>query len=227
MTVDLDTDRLALLRLQRGIAIRQLALDSGIDIAVLNRLDARGLTSAPSLTLNQFLRLADTLGVDPRELLAEGRPVEQPRTPEQDVALLGALLHDLTGAVPTVVVAAALGWTLPHTHAVADNLDLRLHSAGLKIHRDSGRIALRSADDKHADATVAVRQNPRTSLSQRLLTPKRTRLVFQALRKPLSQHALSEDDRREIAVLIRAGILCLDEQRDIAATPDVRASLLL
>lgn len=227
MTVTLNADRFTLLRLERGLAIRQLALDSGIDIAVLNRLDAGGINNAPSLTLAQFLRLADTLDADPGDLLSteQSPPIGSADATDSDPATLGALLHDLTGSVPAVVLAAALGWTLPRTLAAADLLSAHLASAGMTVQQQSGRLALRALNDHHAAAVTAARQHPRASLSQRVITPHRARLVYRAMQRPLSQHALSEADRREIAVLMRAGILELDNNRDVALTPGVQTSL--
>jgi len=226
MTVTLNAERFTLLRLERGLAIRQLALNSGIDVAVLNRLDAGGITNAPSLTLAQFLRLANALDVDPGDLLTVEHQVRaDPDGQPEDPATLGALLHDLNGAIPAVVVAEALGWTLPRLLAAADLLTEHLSAAGMTVQRQSGRLALRPRDDRHADVLNAVRQHPRASHSQRVVTPGRARLVYQAMQQPLSQHALSDNDRREIAILIRAGILHLDVNRDVTVTDRVRESI--
>lgn len=226
MNVTLNGERFTLLRLERGLAIRQLALDSGIDITVLNRLDAGGINNAPSLTLAQFLRLANALDVHPGELLtAEDPGLPDPDTQPEDPAMLGAILHDLTGAIPAVVIAQVLRWTLPRLHAAADILTEHLHLAGMTVQRQSGRLALRPRDDQHADALTEIRQHPRATHSQRVVTPGRAQLVYRAMQQPLSQHALSDNDRREIAVLMRAGILELDSNRDVAVTERVRASI--
>lgn len=226
MNVTLNGERFTLLRLERGLAIRQLALESGIDVTVLNRLDAGGIGSAPSLTLAQFLRLADCLDVHPGELLTTERPVHtDPDTEPDDPAVLGALLHDLTGTIPAVVVAEVLRWTLPRLHAAADTLTELLRPAGMTVQRQSGRLALRPRDDQHADALTAIRQHPRATHSQRVVTPGRAQLVYRAMHQPLSQHALSDNDRREIAILMRAGILELNSNRDVAVSARVTSSL--
>lgn len=228
MTTTLNLARFTLLRLERGLAIRQLALDSGIDVAVLNRLDADGIAAAPSLTFAQFLRLAETLGVDPAELLRPdeaGPPLAPDGPAPDDAALLGALLHDLTGTVPAVVVAQSFAWTLPRTLAATDALNALLTPAGLTVQQQSGRLLLRALNDAHTTATLAARRNPRANKRQRLLTPNRARLAYRAMQQPLSQHAFSEDDRREVAVLINAGIVEMDNNRDIAITTQVRTSV--
>jgi len=226
MNITLNAEQFTLLRLERGFAIRQLALDSGIDVAVLNRLDAGGITTAPSLTLAQFLRLADCLDVHPGDLLTVERHVRaDPDAQPDDPATLGALLHDLNGAIPATVVAEALGWTLPRLHAATDNLTEHLATAGMTVQRQSGRLALRARNDRHATAVHAVRHHPRANQSQRVVTPGRARIVYKAMQQPLSQHALSDNDRREIAILMRAGILELDNNRDVAVTTRVRNSI--
>ncbi len=97
----------------------------------------------------------------------------------------------------------------------------------MTVQRQSGRLALRARDDRHAPAVNAARQHPRATHSQRVVTPARARLVYKAIQQPLSQHALSKNDRRDIAILMRAGILELDNNRDIAVTERVTRSLNL
>ena len=72
-------------------------------VTVLNRLDSDGSTAATSLALTQFL-LAEALHVDPAELLQQHQSSPPPTATAQEyAALLGALLHDLSGAVPAVI----------------------------------------------------------------------------------------------------------------------------
>jgi transcriptional regulator with XRE-family HTH domain len=61
VTLRLNAKRLTLLRLDRGLATRQLAFDSGINIAVLNRLETEGSDQFSSLTFAQFMRLCERL----------------------------------------------------------------------------------------------------------------------------------------------------------------------
>src|SRR3954469_10888554 len=101
MTLRLNAKRLTLLRLDRGLANRQLAFDSGINIAVLSRLETEGGAQVSSLTLAQFLRLCDCLGIAPGALIDDDTaPAE---TESGDAAVLSAMLHDLRTAVPAVV----------------------------------------------------------------------------------------------------------------------------
>lgn len=223
MTLRLNAKRLTLLRLDRGLATRQLALDSGINIAVLNRLETQGSAQLSSLTLTQFLRLCERLGVAPGALIDDD--TAPTGVESSDAAVLGAMLHDLRTAVAMVVLTDVLGWTSERLHAAADALLPVLAPAGLMVHRDNGRIALRAIDDTHAAATLAARKHPRIGKSQRLVTPPRARLVHQALNYALLSHALSDDDRRNLATLIRAGLVQEDSERRLEISDDVYLSL--
>lgn len=219
----LDSERLTLIRQERGLATREVALDSGIDIAVLRRLEANGDPSLSTVSLAQFLRIADRLNVPAETLLAVDEPEDEPVHPD-DPALLGALLTELATHTQTLIVAEALGWDVPRVHTAADTLDVLLRPAGQAIYRDSGRISLRPRDDRHQPATVKVKQDPRLPYAQRVLTPARLKKVHRALAGTLSEHAFGETDRRDLAVLKRVGILD-DTGSTISVTDDVMRSL--
>ena len=62
-TQAIDQQRLIDLRLSRGLAVRQLARDCGIEIAVLNRLETSDNPTLSTLTVAALIRLADRLQV--------------------------------------------------------------------------------------------------------------------------------------------------------------------
>lgn len=219
----LDSRRLTLLRQERGLSTREVALDSGIDIAVLRRLEATGDPSLSTISLAQFLRLADRLNVPAETLLATETPASEPTEPD-DPELLGALLHELSTHTQTLIVADALGWDIPRVHAAADRLDNLLEPAGTSVYRDSGRISIRPRTDRHQPATVKVKQDPRLPYSQRVLTPARTRMTYRAMHGALSEHAFGEADRRDFALLKRVGYLT-ETDNGITLTNDVIRSL--
>jgi transcriptional regulator with XRE-family HTH domain len=223
VTLRLNAKRLTLLRLDRGLATRQLALDSGINIAVLNRLETEGSAQLSSLTLAQFLRLCERLGVSPDALIDDDAAPAEVKS--SDAAVLGAMLHDLRTAVAMVVLIDVLGWTSERLHSAADALLALLAPAGLMVHRHDGRIALRAVDDTHSAATLSARKHPRIGKCQRLVTPPRAKLVRQALNYSLLSHALSGDDRRNLAVLMRAGLVQEDSERRLEISDDVHLSL--
>jgi len=80
---------------------------------------------------------------------------------------------------------------------------------------------MRALDDVHADATLAVRKHPRTSVSQRLISPHRATVIYSATQRPLLPQTFSQDDRMHLALLMRAGILSEVEDRELQITDDV------
>jgi hypothetical protein len=139
--------------------------------------------------------------------------------------MLGALLHDLNGAIPVVVVAEAASWTLTRVQEAADALTLLLEPAGLTVQQNSGRIALNPLNDGHAAATLAACQHPRTSLNQRLITPNRARLASKQCSSPLASTRSAKPTGRRLLYLCGAGIAEPDVNRDIALAAKVRLSL--
>lgn len=214
------------LRLARGLPVRQLARDCGIEIAVLNRLETTANPSLSTLSVAALVRLADYLAVPVGDLFTadtETTPSERPAP--DDASMLGALLTALGQDTAIVAVADALGWLVPRVHAAADLLDQTLRPGGMTVFRNSGLIAIRPADNRHADAELAVRRHPRAKPSQRLVTPARSRLLYRAAQKPISPHSLSRADRIHIAVLVKAGALVEDDKRHFVPSPDVMESL--
>lgn len=68
-------------------------------------------------------------------------------------------------------------------------------------------------------------RHPRARANQRLATPARARLLYQAAREPISPHSLSKRDRVNIAVLLSAGLLTEDHNRKYIPAHDVQMSL--
>jgi transcriptional regulator with XRE-family HTH domain len=64
-TIQVDTERLRRLRRERALSQRALAREAGIGLDTVNKLET-GLRDALPVTLR---KLADTLGVEPRELM--------------------------------------------------------------------------------------------------------------------------------------------------------------
>lgn len=212
------------IRLARGLAVRQLARDSGIEIEVLNRLETSDNPSLTTISLAAFLRLAEHLNVHPSALLEDDTPTScRPGTP--DSQRLGALLTALGQNTAIVAIADALGWDKPRLQDAIDNLAATLRSAGIIVFQHNGLVSLRPADESHADAVIAIARHPRARARQRLLTPARARIVYRAARQPISPHSISSADRLNISVLLKAQILVEDNNRHYIPSPDVVESL--
>ena len=134
-----DQRRLNRIRLSRGLAVRELARDTGISISVLNRLETSTDPTLSTISVAEFARLADRLGVHVGDLFTNttdtttSGPADEP-----DVQRLGALLLDLKHATPIVVLADALGWTLDRVHRAATALSGTLAPSGLTMFHAGG-----------------------------------------------------------------------------------------
>lgn len=225
-TQTIDQQRLIDLRLSRGLAVRQLARDCGIEIAVLNRLETSDDPTLSTLTVAALIRLADRLQVPVGHLMTR-RSDDATDTVDAgpDHARLGALLTALGKDTPVVALADALGWSTSRVHQAADDLITLLAPAGMTVFRNAGLMSIRPVDDLHADAELAVRRHPRTRGTQRLVTPARAKQLFRAARSPISPHSLSNADRVNIATLLKAGVLIEDNRRHYVPAPDVLTSL--
>lgn len=63
-----STNRVARLRVERGLALRELAEASGVSMRQIQSLES-GAIMAENISLKNALRLADALGIHPRELI--------------------------------------------------------------------------------------------------------------------------------------------------------------
>lgn len=222
----INQQRLIAYRLERGLAVRQVARDCGIEIPVLNRLETSRDPSLSTISVAALCRIADHLGVAAADLLTNDTHDDTPQPPEtDDPKLLGAVLRALNTDTAIVAIAASLDWDVPRVHTAADTLRQHLHPAGMTIYKKSGRISIRPLDDRHSDAVLAVRRHPRASTGQSLVTPARAKLLYRAAHKPISPHSLSRNDRLNVAVLLKAGILAENAHRFLIPAQDVTDSL--
>lgn len=229
----LNQQRLIRLRLQRGLAVRQLARDCGIEIAVLNRLETGDNPSLATMSVAALTRVADRLGVpvgvlfthDPSNTTPEEAINEYAEQARPDAATLGALLTVLQQETLVVVLADALDWDTERVHQAAATLNDLLRPTGTTVFKHGGLMSIKPLDDSHSDAELAVRRHPRAKANQRLATPARARILYQAAREPISPHSLSKRDRINIAVLLGAGLLVENETRKYVPALDVELSL--
>ena len=221
----IDQTRLITLRMSRGLAVRELARDCGIEISVLNRLETADDPSLTTLSVAAVARLADRLGVPVGHLFTDEHPAQQHANPPDDAVMLGALMTALGRDTPVVTLADALRWTTTRVHEAANTLDRTLTQAGMTLFKNSGLMSIRPIDDRHSDAELAARRHPRARGNQRLVSPARTKILHRATRSPISSHSLSKSDRVNIATLLKAGILVEDEARNLVPSSDVLLSL--
>lgn len=232
----LNQRRLIELRLGRGIPVRQLARDCGIEIAVLNRLEATEHPSLTNISLSAIIRLANYLGVPVGDLFTDkddpttdqaidDATADTAESIEDDAAHLGAVLITFKTDVAVIAIADATGWDLPRVHHTATHLANQLHHLGMTVYKNGGLISLRPRNDEHSDTETKVRRHPRASPYQRILTPARARIIYRAAQQPISPHSISNSDRVNIATLLKAGALVEDERRHFVPAPEVIASI--
>lgn len=229
----IDQDRLIALRLSRGLAVRQLARDCGIEISVLNRLEAAKDPSLSTLSVAALARLAHRLQVPVGHLFMDDHPTHQrgaatdptSSDADADAAMLGALLTALGQDTPVVALADGLGWTIDRVHTTADLLGPTLNAIGMTLFKNSGLMSIRPIDDTHDTAELAVRRHPRARASQRLVSPARAKILYRAAHNPISPHSLSKNDRVHISMLLKARVLIENDDRCFIPSPDVLESL--
>ena len=198
----LDQQRLIRLRMQRGLAVRQLARDCGIEIAVLNRLETSTDPTLSTLSVAALTRLADRLAVPVGALFTDDPPTAarqrgDPDTTRPDAAALGALLTSLGQDTAVVAIADALAWNVDRVHDAAAALDALLRPAGTTLFKNNGLMSIRPIDDSHTDAELAIRRHPRAKANQRLVTAARARILFNAATHPDQPTQHVQDDTRK------------------------------
>jgi transcriptional regulator with XRE-family HTH domain len=227
----IDQDKLRDIRLARGLPVRQLARECGIEIQVLNRLETTPDPSLSTLSAAALLRLADYLAVPVAALITDDTPpdTDNPKEPgpsdTADVQQPGALLLALGQATAVVVVTDGLGWTKPRLHNAAHALNETLRPVGMIVFQRGGLISLRPHDDSHTHAVLTIARHPRAEKRQRLLSPARAKLIYRAMQQPISPHSVSKSDRINIATLLKAGILVETKDRHYVPSPEVIDSL--
>lgn len=222
----IDQQRLISLRMGRGLAVRQLARDCGIEIAVLNRLETAADPTLTTLSVAALVRLADHLGVPVGTLFTGDASSEvDSHEASDDTRALGSLLNALGQDTPVVALADALGWTSDRVHQAAASLDLSLRPAGMTVFKNSGLMSIRPEGDSHGNAALAVCRHPRARGKQRLVSPARAKVIYRAAQTPISPHSLSKSDRLQIATLLKAGVLIEDASRCLVPAEDVLLSL--
>ena len=217
--------------LARGLAVRQLARDCGIEIAVLNRLETATDPTLTTLTVAALIRLADHLDVP------VGHPLHQtttdPRQPQPSPPRRHAARRRQPRRTPHRARARhprrrpRRRPRLDHNrvHDAADALDAALAPVGMTVFRNSGLMLHPARRRHHTDAELAVARHPRAREQPTPRHPRPRRLLYRAAREPISPHSLSKADRVNIATLLKAGVLVETKDRHFVPAPDVAESL--
>ena len=227
----LNQTRLKHLRLSMNQHARNVARDTGIELATYNRLERADDPNLTLLSVATIVRLADYYRVPVGHLFTAPSDDEQPlphpdpnADPASDVRRLGALMHALETTVNVAVLSEVLGWTLERTHAALNGLKLQLEPAGVSVYVQNGRATLRTlGSDTRAEKVY--RSHPRASRKQTLLRYDNARLLYDINARGPYDNKPSRQTRATLAVLLKFGLVEPCDTDNYMLTDDVKFSL--
>ena len=223
----LDIELIDRRRRELGLPTRQVAQAVDIDAVRMARL----LEGSPagSLSLDEFERLTDTLGLKPSDLLETADAEKQP---PQTIASIGGLLAAVhPKGLTAAAIARALGLETDAAIAALDALDHQLATVGmtLQTHTNDGSKRLIHQADSISDEQLS-RAN-RAVIDRLQLDEGTAKAIFQIMNGTAKRRnfELSNDGRVKLGKLINAGIIEAPRAGDdtLELSRDVRESLLL
>ena len=189
------------------------------------------------ITLTEVHTLAESLGVEPHELLAETTPpvtldADHPDALRADVARLGRVLGDIDHQTHTTRLAAELGWTAGRLETALEILDANLRAAGQRLVRGGHGVQI-ARDTPTPDEAVEKIQSER--ISSNGLTPTQAAVLAKVLAGKLTERdtnkaVMREAPRVALATLVNAGLVNLPavtRGSRYQVTERVRVSLLV
>ena len=146
----LDTERIRRRRVELKLSQRTVASALGTASGVVVGIEAG--TNHPDLTIAQLARLAEVLAIDVADLFSRPRTPELDEGLDDDAAVVGALVWTAGVLTPVTALAEAAGWPLARTNTALDDLEVRLGRAGLRLHRQPGKVGIaRAVTDEDAE----------------------------------------------------------------------------
>lgn len=228
MTHLLDAARVRARRLELGLSERQLSAVTGLGQAVVRGIEAG--TNHKDLTLGDLTRLAAALTMDVTQLLTAAGPppsgddMQDSGPAAADLARVGALLYEVNRLIPVESLAVTAGLTLAQTHAVLGELDVRLRTIGLRVHRLGNTVRV-SAEVDAVDAET-LRRTWRAHLGRRGLDIGQVHTLHQVCTGRRNK-TLTNDQQVTVNQLTNAGLLTCTSSGGAELSADVRYSLLL
>lgn len=205
MTI-LNGERIRAIRLERGLSQRAVARRLGVTVVVVNGIEEERNHS--ELTLRLVSELADTLGVEAAELLANSADTDAPVEAGDDVRKLGAVFASERTGIHRDQIARVLGWPLDRVQQASDQLRQRLPALGMRLERGSSGWKLQpdlTAFNWQDEIRVAqARQRIRGLKSREAV------LLRAALDAPLTgqwEKNIGNTDRVALGGLLKTGLL--------------------
>ncbi len=219
----LDGPRIAQTRLALGLSEREVTDVTGIAFLTLRAIESQegSRRTASLITLNQLRLLAETLALPVSDLFAS-EPTARPEDPA-DAAQVTALLQHAGRAVPTELLAEALGWDLQRLRQATDDLLLSLPLTGLRLNTNrAGHVSIATALDVTGPAAQRLGE---LTLGYRGMTRIEAELAVLAFGRRLPTNDFKNAARRiAMGRLIRAGVLTTREAA-VVPTPGLDYAL--
>lgn len=219
-------------RLSLGLSERDVAKRLGVTGQVIASLERsfnhNELTAAFVSALADVLALPvsavlATAGVPEHALQAGATPTPGAGglgVPE-DVRVVGALLSIEDTLVPTLTLAAVLGWTPERVLAALTALEQPLAAVGQRLHRLGGDVKVVAAATTVPAATVTALT--RRSFARRGMSLSQARLLRRAWLGELTGSEHGNADRVALADLVNAGLLDAPAGTARGTTPGLSA----
>ena len=204
----LDIDLIVRRRHELGLSQRHVARQLGVTPVTVVALENG--TNHGDLPLRLIARLADALACDITDLVDRPRPHGDDRDDPDDgdpVAKVGSLLASTDGVVAVETLADSIGGTLARTTELLDELDQRLRSCGLRLHRARAGVQL-VADPAHRQP-AALQQLLRGQQARQGLTVTEATLLYRALNGTLEPGNLTNAEQVAYARLVNADLIAM------------------
>lgn len=217
----------ALVRRRRaalGLSARAVAASLGVSGTVVTRLE-NGMNHA-EVSVAQVARLAELLGVDVTDLFLDAHS----DAPDDDVAALGALLHESDVVAPAGALREALGWTPKRLSQTLDALDNQLRRVGMRLSRVANRY--RIVRDLTAASEGALADLLRAHVARDGLNLTEASMLARVARGDVPREP-TNPETVAIGTLLNAGLVepgpapARHSEKPLLLTAEVRFSLLL
>lgn len=212
----LDGDRLRSRRLELGLTARELARSTGVSQTVIKRLEETG--DASGISCGRLQRILDTLSTSVPEVLCTQQTTASVDT--DTMAGLGALLLELTSAIPIPQLAHLLEVDRSEVENGLCELAARVYSVGIRMRQSFGGVRL-------VPAVRAEKPNMEMTRHLAALTNADVALFHLCYRRKATLRSIAATINGNVSLhrRIGAGLLAIDEEDGIQLGPTADEAL--
>ena len=149
----LDVDKLVRWRVAASFSQRQLSRRAGLSTIGVSALEQPAGDNHGDLSLRTLTRLADALGVGPRDLLSSDGEAPAEVAPAPDDVKVEAVLVEVGAALSPTDLAQALEWELVRVNSAVTRLRGRLAGTGQRL-VDVPRLRLQARQEMLDEAEL-------------------------------------------------------------------------